>query len=89
MQGRVFALVQSLATAATPLGMLIAGPVADALGVRVWYLIGGTACILMGVGGFFVPVVVHLEDDRAADQASEEGVAAPRTDPVVLGGGAE
>jgi DHA3 family macrolide efflux protein-like MFS transporter len=64
MQGRVFALVQSMATAATPLGMIIAGPVADALGVRLWYVVGGTACILMGLGSFFVPAIVHLEDDH-------------------------
>jgi DHA3 family macrolide efflux protein-like MFS transporter len=66
MQGRVFALVQSMAAAATPLGMIIAGPVADALGVRLWYVVGGVGCLMMGVGGFFVPAIVHLEDQPAA-----------------------
>jgi DHA3 family macrolide efflux protein-like MFS transporter len=78
MQGRVFALVQSMATAATPLGMLIAGPVADALGVRVWYVVGGLGCLSMGIGGFFVPVIVHLEDDRGAS-VREAGSMAPMT----------
>ncbi len=71
MQGRVFTLVQSMAAAATPLGMIIAGPVADALGVRLWYIVGGLGCVLMGGGGFFVPVILHLEEGR--------GASAPKT----------
>lgn len=75
MQGRVFTLVQSMATAATPLGMIIGGPVADAFGVRVWYLVGGLGCALMGITGFFMPVITHLEDrDEPSDQ--EGGAAA-------------
>jgi len=75
MQGRVFALIQSMAAAATPIGMIIAGPVADALGVRVWYLVGGVGCVLMGIGGFFVPAIVHLEEnhDVSAPQGSPVG----------------
>jgi DHA3 family macrolide efflux protein-like MFS transporter len=76
MQGRVFALVQSMAAAATPLGMIIAGPVADALGVRLWYVVGGVGCLLMGVGGFFVSDIVHLEDDRVASVAEGRSGAA-------------
>ncbi len=64
MQGRVFMVVGSLVGAMSPLGMVIAGPVADWLGVRIWYLVGGAVCALMGAGAFFVPVIVHLEDDR-------------------------
>ena len=80
MQGRVFALVQSMAAAATPIGMLIAGPVADALGVRLWYVVGGLGCVVMGIGASFVPIIVHLEEDRAA--------SVPETRPVtsVAGG---
>ena len=66
MQGRVFTLVQSMSAAATPIGMIIAGPVADALGVRLWYVVGGMGCLLMGAGSFFVPIIVHLEDGRGA-----------------------
>ncbi len=71
MQGRVFALVQSMASAATPLGMIIAGPVADLLGVRVWYLVGGVGSVLMSVTGLFVPAIVHLEDHGAGVSATE------------------
>jgi DHA3 family macrolide efflux protein-like MFS transporter len=64
MQGRVFTLVASLCNAATPLGMAIAGPVADAVGVRTLYVVGGISQILLGVGCFFVPAIMHLEDNN-------------------------
>jgi DHA3 family macrolide efflux protein-like MFS transporter len=63
MQGRVFTLVSSLATTAVPLSMLIAGPAADAFGPKVLYAFGGAGCLLMGVAGFFIPAMVHLEED--------------------------
>ncbi len=55
-QGRVFTLYGSLASIAAPVGLALAAPVADLLGVRIWYAAGGVACLLMGVGGFLVPV---------------------------------
>jgi DHA3 family macrolide efflux protein-like MFS transporter len=66
MQGRVFTLTMSLCNAATPLSMAVAGPVADALGVRTLYVIGGVSQILLGIGGFFVPAIMHLEDNHKA-----------------------
>jgi len=64
MQGRVLMLVGSICNGMTPLSMAIAGPVADALGVRILYVVGGVAQVLLGVGGFFVPVIMHLEDNN-------------------------
>jgi DHA3 family macrolide efflux protein-like MFS transporter len=64
MQGRVFTLVVSLCNAATPLGMAMAGPVADAVGVRTLYVVGGVVPILLGAGGFFVPAIMHMEDNN-------------------------
>ena len=51
MQGRVFTLIGSLAAAMSPLGLAIAGPVADLLGVRAWYIVGGVACMLIASSG--------------------------------------
>lgn len=70
MQGRVFTVIQSLAAAMSPLGLVIAGPVADALGVQTWFLIGGVVCALLGAGAFFVPAIVHLEDGREMQKAA-------------------
>jgi DHA3 family macrolide efflux protein-like MFS transporter len=63
MQGRVLGLVQSAAAAMMPLSLLIAGPVADALGVRVWYLLGGAATVLVGLVSFAIPAIMHVEDN--------------------------
>ncbi|MCX7682684.1 MAG: MFS transporter [Anaerolineae bacterium] len=65
MQGRIFTVIQSAATATSPLSMVIAGPVADWLGVRVWYIVAGTVCILMAIVAAFVPIIVHLEDNHS------------------------
>jgi MFS transporter, DHA3 family, macrolide efflux protein len=66
MQGRVFTLIGSLAGAMSPIGLIIAGPVADWLGVQTWYLIGGGVTILMGIGGFFIPLLMNIEDNSQA-----------------------
>jgi DHA3 family macrolide efflux protein-like MFS transporter len=73
MQGRVFTVVGSLCSAMSPLAMAIAGPVADRLGVGFWYALGGAACILIGMGGFFIPAILRFEDHepaRAAEQSA-------------------
>jgi DHA3 family macrolide efflux protein-like MFS transporter len=64
MQGRVFALMGSLSGAMSPLGLVIAGPVADAMGVRTWFLLGGGVTVIMGLASFFIPAVMHIEDNH-------------------------
>ncbi len=73
MQGRVFALIGSLSVAMAPLGLLVAGPVADALGVGFWYVTAGGVMLLMAVLGFFIPAVVHLEDRSTETGSAEVG----------------
>jgi len=62
MQGRVFTLVGSVAGAMAPLGMIIAGPMADALGVQFWFVLAGAVCVVMAMAAFFVPALMHLDD---------------------------
>ena len=77
MQGRVFTLLQSAASAMSPLSLAVAGPVSDAIGVQAWYIVGGLVCVLMGIGGFFVPALVHLEDNHQTSvPASDTSVSA-------------
>jgi DHA3 family macrolide efflux protein-like MFS transporter len=66
MQGRVFSLVISAASVATPLGLIIAGPLADALGVQIWFIVGGALTLAMGVLIVFIPAVRNIEEDRRA-----------------------
>lgn len=63
MQGRVMSLVQSGATAMMPLSLLVAGPLADLLGVRIWYLVGGLACAGLGLLAFTVPPIMRVEEN--------------------------
>jgi DHA3 family macrolide efflux protein-like MFS transporter len=61
MQGRVFALLGSGAMAMTPLGLVVAGPVSDWLGPRVWYVAAGFAILVIGAWMFLVPSMMNLE----------------------------
>jgi DHA3 family macrolide efflux protein-like MFS transporter len=67
MQGRVFTLVMSGSAAASPIGLAVAGPVADAVGVQTWFVIAGTATVIMAVGAFFVPDIVYIEGRERAE----------------------
>ncbi len=64
VQGRVFTVVASMSSAAFPLSLAVAGPVADAIGLRPWYVVGGIVCTLMGLGACFVPVIVNIEQNH-------------------------
>lgn len=64
MQGRVFTVLGSLTNAITPLSLAVAGPVVDVVGIRSWYVVGGILCTAMGLGAFFVPVIVNLEQNH-------------------------
>jgi DHA3 family macrolide efflux protein-like MFS transporter len=61
MQARVFSLLSSVGTGITPLGLMIAGPVADQVGIQAWFLLGGILCVFMAVAGLFIPSVMNME----------------------------
>ncbi len=71
MQGRVFTLIGTMAAAMSPIGLMIAGPIADKLGVQTWFIIGGVVTIGMGIIGIFVPAIMHFEDGRSTDKSTE------------------
>jgi DHA3 family macrolide efflux protein-like MFS transporter len=62
MQGRVFTLIGSVSQAVVPLSLLIAGPVADWLGIQFWILTAGIACTLMGLVMYGIPAVMNIEE---------------------------
>jgi MFS transporter, DHA3 family, macrolide efflux protein len=63
MQGRVFMLVNSAASLMTPVGLMLAGPLAEVLGVRIWFIAGGVVTILAGVIGALSPTMLAMEDE--------------------------
>jgi DHA3 family macrolide efflux protein-like MFS transporter len=62
MQGRVFSLTSSLATAMIPIGLALAGVLSDAFGIQIWFIVGGIVTFLMGLAGFAIPAVMNIED---------------------------
>ena len=73
MQGRVFSLLSAGATAMMPLSLLISGPVSDYFGIRVWFVFGGVATILMTIAASFIPAIMNIETNH--EQALVEAIA--------------
>ena len=61
MQGRVFALLGSATQATVPFGLAIAGPLCDRFGMRIWFLIGGIAYLVVAFGSMLSRSVMNLE----------------------------
>jgi DHA3 family macrolide efflux protein-like MFS transporter len=62
MQGRVMSLLGTGASLMAPVGLIIIGPLADVIGIRFPFLLGGIVTLLLGIVGFFVPAVMNIED---------------------------
>ena len=62
MQGRVWTITGAMMNGATPLTLLIAGPVADLLGIRFWYIAGGISSVIIGITLMLIPAVIHIEE---------------------------
>jgi DHA3 family macrolide efflux protein-like MFS transporter len=80
MQGRVITLIGSTTTLMAPISLAIAGPVSDAAGANVWYVLGGGLCVVMGAVGLTIPSLMHLEDNHR--QAAPAIHAAGQSQPV-------
>jgi len=61
MQGRVFTLINSLSGLMIPIGLAIAGPAADFLGIEWIYFICGGAFMIITLLGFFSKPLMELE----------------------------
>jgi MFS transporter, DHA3 family, macrolide efflux protein len=72
-QGRVFSLLGSISAAVSPLGLAIAGPAADAVGLRVIYYVAGAVCLVLALAAAFIPSVMDLEKEAAAEPKSGIG----------------
>ena len=79
MQGRVFALMGSLSVGAAPIGMVFAGPIADSMGIQIWFLIAGIPTALLGVAAFLLPSVMGIEDPSSQPQSAGQTVEVPRS----------
>ncbi|MEA3377857.1 MAG: MFS transporter [Chloroflexota bacterium] len=73
VQGRVFTMMGSLLSLTSPIGLAVAGPVSDWLGLQVWYLTAGLLAAAAGVAGFFIPALVYVEDNHVGSRLDREG----------------
>jgi hypothetical protein len=71
LQGRVFAVQWSCVTAMSPVGLAVAGPLADAFGPPIWYVIAGVSHAAIGLLALFVPTLIRIED-RAVEKAATD-----------------
>ena len=76
MQGRVNSLVSSLATMGMPVGLMIAGPVSEVIGITTWFVISGVIFVLLSPLYFFNKDVntLHLGHPKNADLLAEFGI---------------
>jgi MFS transporter, DHA3 family, macrolide efflux protein len=65
MQGRVFTVLMSISMGMSPVGLIIAGPLADYFGVQIWYLIGAVVCLTMVAWILLSPALLRLEDESS------------------------
>jgi DHA3 family macrolide efflux protein-like MFS transporter len=71
-QGRVFTLLTAGATLAMPIGLAVAGPLSDAVGVQIWFIIGGIVCVVMALLMMTNKKVMQLGKDIPPTPPREE-----------------
>jgi H+ antiporter protein len=64
LRGRVVGVMGSLAYAAGPLGLVVAGPLADSAGLHATFLALSVPMLLLGIGALFLPALRELDRDR-------------------------
>jgi MFS transporter, DHA3 family, macrolide efflux protein len=89
-QGRVFTLIGSIATAMTPLSLIIAGPAADWLGIRSWFVAAGLMAAVLGLIAFLSPAIMGFEKGRnkpvGGQEAGQDAKAGLASQPAELSG---
>src|ERR1700754_761330 len=68
LRGRVVGVMGSLAYAAGPLGLILAGPLADAAGLHATFLALSLPMMLLGLVAIFLPALRELDSGGQIDQ---------------------
>lgn len=68
MQGRVFAFIRSAAMLVSPLALVVAGPVADLIGIQSWFVGAGISCAALGAVALFSSDVMSMESKAAQEK---------------------
>jgi len=73
VQGRVFMLLSSLTIAMMPIGLFLSAPIADHFGTQVSYIVGGSACLIIGLLGLMDKRVSTLDLQKEGGVMLDEG----------------
>src|SRR6476469_3602976 len=68
LRGRVVGVMGSLAYAAGPLGLILAGPLADSAGLHATFLALALPMLLLGVVAMFLPALRDLDRDQTDER---------------------
>jgi DHA3 family macrolide efflux protein-like MFS transporter len=82
--GRVLALYTTICMIVSPVGLLLAGPLAQMMGVAVWFAISGLVILLVGMLGWALPAVRRLGRDDMPVGGATMSVADPTAEIGVL-----
>ena len=55
----------------SPLSLALAGPIADMIGIQFWYIVGGLTMLVTGIGAFFIPAIIGIEEGRPAPKPAD------------------
>jgi len=54
-----------------PIGLLIAGPLSDLIGIRFWFIFGGSVCVLMAIAATFSSAIMNIETNNNGNTANQ------------------
>ena len=74
MQGRVFGVLSSMTSMSAPLGLLMAGPISDWLGICFWFQAAAVLCVTVACVCVLIPSIVRIEDQVAELAPAESTV---------------
>ncbi|MFX1469852.1 MAG: MFS transporter [Promethearchaeota archaeon] len=83
-QGRVFSIVVSIAAAVTPLGMIISGPLAEVLGIRILFIIVLYLQFVSIMVTWFFTNLKHIINKESKDEIIEKEEVSLRPEQIEL-----
>lgn len=70
--GRVLGVLNSLMSLTGPIGLIFAGPLADALGVEMLFVIAGIGTVICGIFALMIPIMREYDLKLQARLAKED-----------------
>jgi DHA3 family macrolide efflux protein-like MFS transporter len=74
IQGRIFTLYGSLAGLSAPVGLVLAVPIAEGLGIRMTYWCSGALCCVLALCAWFVPALLSIEQRSDGEPEQTDAV---------------